>query len=88
MDAIVKAGGRGRRMGALTSKKQKGCLRYRGMPIIWHVLKTLAIPEISTIRVAMGYLASDLHQVLKEPVYRSGFNHTLVDCELRTPPSL
>lgn len=81
MDAIVIAGGRGRRMGALTLKRQKGSLKYHGKPIVWRILETLAIPEISSVRIVAGYQSDDLHRVLSDPVYRSGFQHPIVEID-------
>jgi len=81
MEAIIIAGGRGRRMGALTANRQKGCLKYRGTPIIWHILRTLVLPEISTIRFATGYRADDVHRVLTEATYREGFPLSIVEVD-------
>lgn len=44
MHAMVLAGGRGVRMGALTDQRQKVCLRFRGIPLIVSVLKS-SIPR-------------------------------------------
>lgn len=71
MDVIMIAGGRGRRMGALTSKRQKGCLKYRGVPILLRILDTLALPEINSIRIATGYRSNDVNTLLSDTSYRS-----------------
>ena len=66
-DAVVLAGGRGRRLGALTHHRQKGTLRVEGDPIIIHVIRDLlATRSIGTVWVATGYRGTDVHAVLVE----------------------
>jgi NDP-sugar pyrophosphorylase family protein len=62
MDAIILAGGRGRRMGALTAHCNKGALSYRGKPSIVRTLERVcAIPMIGTVYVATSYRNDTIH---------------------------
>lgn len=67
MDAIVLAGGRGRRMGALTLRRQKGSLSYGGEPIICRIIAgLLAQRRFTRILVAAGYRPSDVCESVKQ----------------------
>ena len=61
MDLVVLSGGRGRRLGALTSQKQKGTLRFEGVPILLRTLdQWLRVNALSTLWVVGGYRRDDV----------------------------
>lgn len=65
MDIVILVGGRGRRLGALTHNKQKGVLRFKGKPLIVHIIDALLkIGGAEHIYVATGYRTGDVHNVL------------------------
>ncbi|MDO8183585.1 MAG: NDP-sugar synthase [bacterium] len=67
MDAIVLAAGRGRRMGALTIKRQKAALAYLGQSLLEYVLNVLITQQnIDQIWVTVGYRANDTRRILSE----------------------
>ena len=53
MDAVILAGGRGHRMGALTHRRQKGTLLVNGSSILAHVL-IVGLCNISFQRGSFG----------------------------------
>ncbi|OGY43963.1 MAG: hypothetical protein A2729_01410 [Candidatus Buchananbacteria bacterium RIFCSPHIGHO2_01_FULL_39_14] len=63
MEAIILAGGRGRRLGALTKKKQKAALCFCGTPLIVHVINDLLTQEIGRINILTGYRGKDVWQI-------------------------
>lgn len=66
MDAIILAGGRGRRMGALTTSRNKGTLSYKGKPLVVHVTeRVLTLETIDTIYVATGYRGDTISEALR-----------------------
>ena len=67
MHAVILAGGRGRRMGALSHKRQKGTLHFKGTSILAQIINsTLAQKDIETIWIATGYRGEDVHRVVNE----------------------
>ena len=67
MKLIVLAGGRGKRMGMLTSKKQKAVLPFNGSPLLKHVINGfLNEIRIGKIYILTGYRCEDVHSVLME----------------------
>lgn len=67
MDTVILAGGRGRRMGALSHRKQKGTLRFLGRSILAQVVDSALVQkEIDTIWVATGYRGEDVRAVLEQ----------------------
>ena len=65
MDAIVLAGGRGRRMGALTANRNKGSLAYLGKPSVVRTLEHLVRQhEIEKIYVATSYRAETVYNAI------------------------
>lgn len=68
MDAIILAGGRGKRLGALTTYHSKATLHFAGKTLLEHTLASLSgCKEIERIFVATGYRAAMVtHAVEKE----------------------
>lgn len=65
MDLVILAGGRGRRLGALTHRRQKGALTFTGRPLIAAVIdQWLPVTTIENIWVVTGYRSSDIEQIL------------------------
>jgi NDP-sugar pyrophosphorylase family protein len=67
--AIILAGGRGTRLGALTEQTPKPLLMVRGRPFLFHVLDYLLGQGIRRVVLATGYLAGEFEKVLG-PQYR------------------
>lgn len=67
LDVVILAGGKGYRLGALGLSKQKGALRFKGIPILTHVIKSiLPLDAFNTIWVATGYRGKDVQETLEE----------------------
>lgn len=67
MDAVILAGGRGRRMGALSRRRQKGTLSFNGRSILAQIVDDLlAQKDVDTIWVATGYREGDVKHVLTQ----------------------
>ena len=67
MNAVILAGGRGRRLGALTEKRQKATLIFNNEPLIIHILSSLlSSKRVERIMVLTGYRSEDIHKVLYE----------------------
>lgn len=65
MDVIILAGGRGKRLGALTRRKHKGSLHFHGTPILTRILRSLSrISGIGTIWVVTGYQPQSIKGVI------------------------
>lgn len=65
MNAIVLAGGRGRRLGLLTESTQKAALCFNGNPLISHIIDSLQNEQvIERVSVLTGYRGNDIHDVL------------------------
>jgi len=64
MVAIVIAGGRGHRLGALTTRYNKGALRFHGRPAIHWVIETLEAAHITHIYVVSGHGSESIKQAL------------------------
>lgn len=59
MDAIILAGGRGKRLGALTTYHSKATLRFADKILLAHAFVSLSgCKEIKKIFVATGYRAT------------------------------
>lgn len=66
MDVIIIAGGRGKRLGSLTNRHNKGALKFVNVPILLRVLDSLRdIPSINKICVVTGYQSSTIECVLE-----------------------
>ena len=63
-DALVLAGGFGKRLGQLTKNKPKPLLHARGKPLLEHVLSNLEQTSVNNIFVATHYLADQIHAFL------------------------
>lgn len=64
-DVIILAGGRGRRMGALTKYRQKAVLKVAGVPILERIIQDLlTIRGVRTLWVATGYREQDVFSLL------------------------
>lgn len=65
MDLVILAGGRGRRLGALTIRKHKGALSFAGKPILVRILdQWLKLSAINTIWIVTGYRHRDIEKAL------------------------
>lgn len=65
MQAIVLAGGRGKRMGILTQNTQKAALYLGDNPLIIHILNgLLREPSVSNIVILTGYRGEDIRRVI------------------------
>ena len=65
MDTIIIAGGRGRRLGCLTSRHNKGALRFQGVPVLARLIKSLCQTSyVNRIHVVTGYQPESIEQVL------------------------
>ena len=60
--AVILAGGRGTRLGELTRAVPKPLLPVAGRPILERIVLHLAGSGISTIHLAVGYLAERIHE--------------------------
>lgn len=66
MDVIILAGGRGRRLGLLTTSQQKATLCFDGNPLVTHIVNEMLQEEdISKIIILTGYRGDDVHKVLR-----------------------
>jgi NDP-sugar pyrophosphorylase family protein len=64
MEAIVIAGGRGRRLGALTMHHNKGALRFHGRPAILWVIEALKAARVASIHVVSGHGSESIKHAL------------------------
>lgn len=65
MKVIILAGGRGRRLGALTKNLQKAALSFRGSPLICHTLSSLiGIRGVDEVFILTGYRGGDVQQII------------------------
>lgn len=64
MKAVLLAGGRGTRMGALTDDTPKPLLPVSGRPLIEHSIQKLVGAGATDLIIATGYLAEQFEQVL------------------------
>jgi NDP-sugar pyrophosphorylase family protein len=71
MYALILAGGRGRRLGALTTNHPKAMLRFAGKSLLSHILTTVVeIDVIQHVFVATGYL----HETVKHTAEKEAEN--------------
>lgn len=63
--AVVMAGGKGRRLGALTANTPKPLLEVKGRPILDHVLARLEQAGIAEIYVSVNYLAEQVRRFVE-----------------------
>lgn len=62
--AVILAGGRGTRLGALTQNTPKPLLPIGGKPFIFYILDHLKQQKMNTVILATGYLASSFEKIL------------------------
>ncbi|MEL7473771.1 MAG: sugar phosphate nucleotidyltransferase [Planctomycetota bacterium] len=55
MNAVIVAGGRGSRLGALTADRPKPLVEVGGRPVLWHVIQVLRSHGVDRVIVAAGY---------------------------------
>ena len=60
LDALVLAGGFGKRLGGKTKKHPKPMLKVRGAPLIEHVLRQIEAAGVSKTYLAVHYLAEQI----------------------------
>jgi D-glycero-D-manno-heptose 1,7-bisphosphate phosphatase len=61
--AVILAGGRGSRLGALTEATPKPLLPVAGRPFLLHLLERLAAQGFTEVRLLTGYLAGSFNSV-------------------------
>jgi NDP-sugar pyrophosphorylase family protein len=66
MIGIVLAGGRGKRLGALTKKRQKVTLKFQGIPTVVRAVNTLLKYDIERVLVLTGYRSNDVYQCIQD----------------------
>ena len=74
--ALIMAGGFGTRLGKITREIPKPLVKYRGKPLIQHVLSRLELSEVSKIYVSVFYLAEQIEHYLE--AYQSSKNITVL----------
>lgn len=65
-DALVLAGGFGRRLGQRTKNKPKPLLHARGKPLLEHVLSNLEQTSVNNIFIAVHYLADQIQNFVTD----------------------
>ena len=66
MEAVILAGGRGKRLGRLTKNTPKPLIKIGGKPIIEHQILALKRYGIKTIHVLSGYLGYQIKDYLRD----------------------
>lgn len=60
MKALILAGGYGTRMREHTEFRPKPMVEIGGRPVLWHIMKNLAVHGISEFVIATGYMGSQI----------------------------
>ena len=60
MQAVILAGGRGTRLGEISSVKPKPMVEIGGKPIIWHIMKLYNYYDVREFIVCVGYLGYEI----------------------------
>ena len=60
MQAVILAGGRGTRLGEISSIKPKPMVEIGGKPIIWHIMKLYAFYGVKEFIICAGYLGYEI----------------------------
>ena len=60
MKAVILAGGRGTRLGEITSLKPKPMVEIGNMPIIWHIMKLYSFYGVKDFIICAGYLGHEI----------------------------
>ena len=60
MKAVILAGGRGTRLGEITSLKPKPMVEIGNRPIIWHIMKLYSFYGVKDFIICAGYLGHEL----------------------------
>ena len=60
MKAVILAGGRGTRLGEITSLKPKPMVEIGNMPIIWHIMKLYSYYGVREFIICAGYLGDQI----------------------------
>ena len=56
MKAVILAGGRGTRLGEISSMKPKPMVEIGNKPIIWHIMKTFDTQGYKNFILTLGYM--------------------------------
>ena len=70
MNALILAGGRGRRLGALTANCSKATLKFAGKSLLAHVILSTSILEkkVKMIYIATGYQSEAVKQAIEREI--------------------
>ena len=60
MQAVILAGGRGTRLGEISSIKPKPMVEIGGKPIIWHIMKLYSHYNVKEFIICVGYLGYEI----------------------------
>ncbi|ERG95211.1 nucleotidyltransferase family protein [Haloquadratum walsbyi] len=60
MNAVIAAGGRGSRLGELTTDRSKGLVEVAGRPLLAHVFKRAVTAGVDELVVIVGYEAAQI----------------------------
>jgi glucose-1-phosphate cytidylyltransferase len=82
MKAIILAGGLGTRISEETSEKPKPMVLLAGKPILWHLMKTFELSNITEFVIAAGYKAEVIADWVSD--LKSDWSIQVIDTGLHT----
>lgn len=68
VEAIILAGGEGKRLRPLTTDKPKPMVEVCGRPILWHQIRLLATHGVTRVILAVSYRWEVIHDFFKEAI--------------------
>ena len=71
MQAVILAGGRGTRLGEITSVKPKPMVEIGGKPIIWHIMKLYSFYNVKEFIICAGHLGYEIKEYFANYLLKS-----------------